>query len=160
MFHHLKRAASGLFVAVLNMVFAMAVLGGQWFIASLAGDSALLGFELLVTIFSLGGLAWLINRADKLARVVGTVRRGSPQEKQADRVMARFGAADTVLEYLFYAFIPPAIAGFFLLDARVALYLHGALLVLAVGGAFWLAHRLDSLQKARGYTEDFGRTTP
>lgn len=163
MFRLATRTALGfsavLFSAVLNAIFTALVVGGQW-LASLGGDSALLSFELLVTLLSLGLLSGLINRADKLARAVGTVRRGSPEEKQADRVMARFKAVDTAFEYLFYAFFPPAIAGFIFLDAHLALYLHSALLALAMAGGFWQAYRVDRLQKARGYAEDFGRTTP
>ncbi|MGY5958688.1 Transmembrane protein [Kosakonia sp. BK9b] len=147
------------FFAMLSSVLILAVIGAQWF-ASLIGDSVVLVVEVLITMMALGLVAYFTRRADALARVVGTVRPGSPEEKQADRVLPRFDLAEKTLEFACFIFLPPAIAGFVLLDERLSMYLHGGLLVLAMVGAFWQSHRLEQLRALRGYRTIFGRTTP
>lgn len=143
----------------LSALVTIAMLGAQWAL-SLLSDSAVLVLELLVAIIALSLVRWLIQRADALAQQVGTVRRGSPQESQADRVLARFSAAENTLSSLWVVFSLPAIAGFFLLDSHIARYLHAALLVLAIIGAIVLGNRLDTLRNLRGYAVDFGRKAP
>ncbi|MFE4112862.1 hypothetical protein [Kosakonia sp. YIM B13611] len=159
----LIRAATHLSVMIvsclLSALVTVAMLSAQWAL-SLLGDSAVLVLELLVAVIALSLVHWLIQRADTLAQQVGTVRRGSPQESQADRVLARFSAAENTLSSLWMAFSLPAIAGFFLLDSRTALSLHGVLLVLAISGVLVLGNRLDTLRNLRGYAVDFGRRAP
>ncbi|WP_039055609.1 hypothetical protein [Enterobacter sp. Bisph1] len=145
--------------SILSVFFTAAVLGAQWRLSAL-GDSVLLVFELLLTVITLGLATWLIQRADTLAQQVGTVRRGSAQEAQADRVLARFAAAQKLLEQLGLLFLLPALAGFILLDSYLAMLLHGALLALGISVAIMLSHYLDKQRTARGYTLDFGRRVP
>ena len=148
-----------IFSCLLSTLVTIAMLGAQWALSMLS-DSAVLVLELLVAIIALSLERWLIQRADALAQQVGTVRRGSPQESQADRVLARFSAAENTLSSLWVVFSLPAIAGFFLLDSHIARYLHAALLVLAIIGAIVLGNRLDTLRNLRGYAVDFGRKAP
>lgn len=153
------RFSTALLFGILNALFTMAVLSGQW-LTSAAGDSALLAFEAIVTVLALLLVQWLIRRAAALAQAVGTVRRGSPEEAQADRVLARFTAAETLLSELSISVLLPAIVAFFLLDSHLAMYLHGGLLALVLAVSFWQGNRLDTLRHTHGYTTDFGRTTP
>ncbi|UXY10451.1 hypothetical protein N7922_21830 [Kosakonia sp. ML.JS2a] len=153
------RFSSIFLCGMLSSVLTVAVIGAQWF-ASLVGDSVVLAVEVLVTLLALGLVSWLTRRADALARVVGTVRPGSPEEEQADRVLSRFDTAEKAQEFQCLIFLPPAIAGFILLDERLSLYVHGGLLILAIAGAFWQSHRLEHLRQLRGYTTSFGRTVP
>ncbi|PDO83589.1 hypothetical protein [Kosakonia pseudosacchari] len=144
---------------LLSALVTVAMLSAQWAL-SILSDSAVLVFELLVAVIALSLVRWLIQRADALAQQVGTVRRGSPQESQADRVLARFSVAENTLNSLWVAFSLPAIAGFFLLDSRIAMSVHGVLLVLAISGAVVLGNRLDTLRNLRGYAVHFGRRAP
>ena len=71
------RFSTALLFGILNALFTMAVLSGQW-LTSAMGDSALLAFEAAVVVLALLLVQWLIRRAAALAQAVGTVRRGSP----------------------------------------------------------------------------------
>lgn len=153
------RFSTALLFGILNALFTMTVLSGQW-LTSAAGDITLLAFEAAVVVLALLLVQWLIRRAGALAQAVGTVRRGSPEEAQADRVLARFNAAETLLDQLWMSALLPVIAGFFLLDTHLAMYLHGGLLVLAIAITFWQGTRLDKLRNTHGYHAGFGRTTP
>lgn len=155
----LKSLLTTLLSTLLGVLITVAVLAAQWSLSSV-GDSALLVFELLITVAALGLTRWLIQRADALAQQVGTVRRGSPQEAQADRVLARFDLAETALDQLWQTSFFPAIAGFFLLTSPLAMALHGALLALGFVCFIKFSYSLDKQRIARGYTLDFGRRTP
>lgn len=159
MFSLARRFSTALLFAILNVLFTLAVMSGQWLMSKM-GDGALLAFEAIVTVLALLLVQWLIRRAAALAQAVGTVRRGSPEEAQADRVLASFTAAETLLSELSISALLPAIAAFFLFDSHLAMYLHGGLLVLAIAVSFWQGNHLDKLRKTHGYTTDFGRTTP
>lgn len=138
------------------LLFAIAELTAAWWIfraqyqASQIGDSAVLTVEVAITLCLLGLLFWLVHRAGALARKVGTVRRGSPEEKQADRVLFHFALANKMLEFLCYLFWMPGITGYLMLKTP-ALYLHGALLVFIMAALYWLSNKLDHQMKVSGY---------
>ncbi|MGP3593965.1 hypothetical protein [Vagococcus sp. WN89Y] len=167
MLRGLRRFFTSLITLLASSVVAVAIFIVQWRIFW-AGDgalgvtvnSALLIFEALLLLFALAIVELLVRRAIKLALKVGTVRIGSPEEKQADRVLWHFDLVTTSVIFFWGTFWLPAFAAFFLLEPQWPIYLHGTLLVMAIIGTNWQEHRLERVRQACGYSEGFGRLTP
>jgi len=166
MLNRLRRLFTSLVILLASLIIAVAVVVVQWRIylmgdsEFLTADSMLLLFEALLVLFALAVIELLVRRASKLAREVGTVRVGSPEEKQADRVLWHFDRVTNAVIFCWGTFWLPAVVAFMLLDTHLSICLYGALLLVAFIGTNWQEHRLERVRQACGYSEDFGRTTP
>lgn len=159
MLQMLRRLVTSVIAMLVSSITTTAIIGAEWLL-SMTGDGALLVFEALLTVLALATVMVFIQQADKLAGEVGTVRIGSPEEKQADRVLRHFYRAENTLEFFGLVFWPSALVAFFFLETHTAFYLHGGVIALTYIGIFWQGNRLNNIQKARGYSTVFGRLTP
>lgn len=108
------------------------------------GTSAVL-LALLALKFYVG------SQADKMSLKVGTVTRGSPEEKDAERVYFLFVLAE-YLQALIIAFSFAVIPLAFVLSTNTFfLSGHTAVVILIVCVSWKQSRRLEVLQKSRGY---------
>ena len=110
--------------------------------------------ELLLFAAMVAGARWMFLRADRLSAQVGTVQRGSEDEKAADNVLFRFDLADRISGLAIALLLPAFCLSFIIIDSSRLLWLHHALLIALLVWHYRLARRLNQIKKARGYGDD------
>lgn len=152
----MKRIAAFLFAFFNRLMFAVEslilalIVGACFWLKNLQQilwlEAGTLG---LFTLLFLLTARWAARRS----LAVGTVRRGSPQEKDADKVLRIFSLAEWLLEMLLYAMLGFFIMSFFMFEGRFGFWLHNGLLA-ALGIGLYCAERwLGRVRKQRGYGE-------
>lgn len=150
----MKRIAPLLFAFINRLMFAfesllfVAIVGACFWLKNLQQilllEAGVLG--LLALLF------WLTARwVNRRSLEVGVVRRGSPQEKEADGVLRLFSLAESLLEMTLYAMLGFFVMNFFMFDGHSGFWLHSGLLAALFVGVWYAGRWLDKLRKQRGY---------
>ena len=93
----------------------------------------------------------MMRRTDRLSAQVGTVRKGSEAEKDADKVLFRFNLSEWVSTLGMALLFPAFCLSFVIIDSTVLLWLHHALLAVLLVWHYRLSRRLHQIKKTRGY---------
>lgn len=107
--------------------------------------------ELLLFAAMLAIARWRVRRADRLSAQVGTVRRGTAAEKEADKVLFHFDLADRIGGLAMALLLPAFCLSFIIIDTPFLLWLHHALLIVLLVWHYRLSRRLQRIKQARGY---------
>ncbi|WP_051640457.1 hypothetical protein [Siccibacter colletis] len=109
--------------------------------------------EVIVFIILTFLLLWLMRKTDRDSRQVGTVRIGSPMEREADRVLFLFDLTERVNALLMALLFPAFCLSFAMIDYRWALWCHHLWVLILAVTYFRLSRRLNRMRKERGYGE-------
>ncbi|ROP60016.1 hypothetical protein EDF81_2841 [Enterobacter sp. BIGb0383] len=101
-----------------------------------------------------GLVLWRVRCTDRLSARVGTVRRGSVEEQEADKVLFQFDLTERIAFLAMALLIPAFCLSFMMLDTPWMLWLHHAFLALLLVWHYRLYRRLHRIKKARGYGDD------
>lgn len=94
---------------------------------------------------------WRVRCTDRRSAQVGTVRRGSADEQEADKVLFQFSLTEWIAVLAMALLLPAFCLSFIMLDTAWLLWLHHAFLALLLIWHFRLYRRLHRMKKARGY---------
>ena len=156
----LTRIARRLALAMMELVTEMVLSPLAWIVIFAAAGfvfhdkpERFYALELLLFAAMASLVLGMTRRADRLSAQVGTVRRGTAEEKDADKVLFRFDLTEWVSALAMALLFPAFCLSFFILDSSLLLWLHHALLVVLLVWHYRLSRRLQRIKKARGYGE-------